>query len=175
VSGAPQRAPAAAQNPPLRFSALMVDFNPDRAATTVVDIRIERWSTDAEQSTVMTTLAEKGNDELLKVVTKLPRLGLIRPMDALGWDLRYARETRGEDGGREIFIVTDRWISFLERYTSSRSVQYPFTVIQLRMKPNGEGEGTLWLATRLAIARQLLVIDSFEVTDIKLTNVKLQR
>lgn len=61
---------------------------------------------------------------------------------ALDWDALL------EDGGERVIMATDRYISFWEAWVRPRTIDYPFTVIEPRLGPNGEGEGKMSLATK---------------------------
>src|SRR3954466_16289496 len=97
------------------FSAIAVNMAPGTTATsTPVEITIERWTSDADRDRLMTILKEKGPDELLKALQKEPKVGKIRTREALGYDLHYARQLPGADGGRRIVLATDRPVGILE-------------------------------------------------------------
>jgi hypothetical protein len=66
--------------------------------------------------------------------------------------LHYAAQDPLPDGGRRIVLATDRPIRFWEAWHQSRTLDYPFTVIELRMDSDGTGEGKLALASRWADA-----------------------
>jgi hypothetical protein len=51
---------------------------------------------------------------------------------SLAYDLRA-------DGGRQIVLATDRPIGFWEAIRQPRTIQYPFTVIQLEIGRDGIG------------------------------------
>ncbi len=46
-------------------------------------------------------------------------------------------------------LATDRYISFWEAVNRPRTIDYPFTVIELRIGPNSEGEGKMTLFTMI--------------------------
>ena len=46
-------------------------------------------------------------------------------------------------------LVTDRRIGFWEAANQPRSIDYPFTVIELRLNSDGEGEGKMSIATKI--------------------------
>ena len=92
---------------PETFTALAVNINSANAAAgaTNVDIRIERWSSDADRDRLLEILRQqKDNDratqDLLRALQELPRVGSIRTPSSVGRDLHYARENPLEDGGR---------------------------------------------------------------------------
>ena len=106
-----------------------------------VDVTITRYSTDAEREQLRTVLMENGTEALLKQLQKMPSVGYIRGNDSVGWDLRYAHETQ-QGGSRRIVFATDRPISWLEAANSPRTMNYRFTIGELKLN-NGKGEGTL--------------------------------
>jgi hypothetical protein len=122
------------------------------AVATSVEIDIERWSTPEERKQLVAAVA-KGPRAMLDLMHDMPRLGAIRPPGELGLTLHYAHQTRTEDGGRRIFLATDRPIGFAEAWYRSRTVDYPFTFIELNVPPRGEGTGRLSLATKVTASR----------------------
>src|SRR5262249_6717957 len=133
-----------------RFTALAVNMGtPGRPGASTVDIAINRWSSDAEREKLLTVLREQGPDKLLETLQSLPRVGFIRTPNSIGYDLHYARRSEMPEGGERIIIATDRRISFWEAANRPRSIDYPFTLIELHIRPNGEGEGKMSLATKI--------------------------
>jgi hypothetical protein len=164
------------QKLPQRFSAIATDMNPDRAASILMlDLAMSRWSTDAEQEEVFAALKEKGSEGLLKALQRQPRVGTIRTPGSLAFDLRYAREEPAPEGGRHLFIMSDRIMSFAELSTQPRSIEYPFMLIDINLKANGEGTGTISVATKLIAAGRLLILENYEMQPIRLTRVKQER
>ena len=78
------------------------------------------------------------------------------------------------DGTERIVLVTDRPMSFWERRDGGRSTDYPFTVIELRLQPNGEGEGKVSVATRISVSRneRLVVLENYDDQPVGLRGVK---
>lgn len=177
--------PIAAQQPapvdmptakdPLRFSAFAVSLQGGRAGN--VEIHIERWTTDAERQTLVDLLAgasfkSGGQAKLLEALQKVkPRTGFIRTSNSLGWDLRYARENLLPDGTRQIVIATDKPVSFLAAARQSRSMDYPFTFVEMRMKPNDKGEGRLLAATAIDVKNGRLELENYGQEPVRLTTI----
>jgi hypothetical protein len=115
---------------------------------TAVDIVVNRWSSDVQRRHLMDAL-RLGQRAMLEVLQEQPRVGYIRTPTSLGWDLHYAQASPGEDGGRRVVIATDRRVGFWEAVNRPRSIDYPFTFIELRLNDDGGGEGRLSLATRV--------------------------
>ena len=99
---------------PERYTALAVNMgSPVRWTSLSVEMVINRWSSDAECGRLLSILLEKGPDKLLDALRNMPRVGYIRTPDSIGYDLRFAQKTPGEDGGARVVLSTDRYISFL--------------------------------------------------------------
>jgi hypothetical protein len=161
---------------PEKYTAFAVDMGrPGRAAAGVVEISITRWSSDAERDRLLKVLQEKGPDKLLDVLSDLPRVGYIRTPSSLAYDLRFARKVPGEDGGEVISLATDRYISHWEAVYRPRTIDYPFTVIELRIGPNGEGEGKMSLATKITADRNTIVLENYSAQPVLLNKVKKER
>ena len=130
----------------MRFSAFAVSMPAGQAG--VVEIAVERWTTDAERQSILDVLAgasfkEGGQTKLLNALQKVkPRNGYIRTPNSLGWDLKYARENQLPDGTRQVVIATDKPVSFLAAASGSDVMDYPFSFVEMRIKPNDKGEGT---------------------------------
>jgi hypothetical protein len=157
-----------------------------RASTATIDIRIDRWSTAEERQALIGTFLGKGQDALLRALQKVPVKGRMRipgyqgpdPHNyRLGWDLRYAWEVPGEDGGRRIVIATDRYIGFWEARNQPRSIDYPFTFIEIRLNAEGEGEGKMAVATQLSFNKKknLVELENYGTEPVRLQNVKVEK
>jgi hypothetical protein len=161
---------------PERFTANAVSLSPEYGTgQQVVEITVNRWSPNAERERLVAALQEKGPDELLKQLQKNKPVGRIRTPDSIGYDLRYAQQAPSEDGGRTIVIATDRPIGFWEATQRPRSIDYPFTVIQMKLDPEGHGSGTLSYATRIvARGNNVIELEDFATQPIMLNNIKAQ-
>jgi len=159
---------------PVRFTALAVNMNSGSSAT--VQIRVDNWTTDAERDRLLNVLMDNGPDKLLDALRKAPKVGLIRTATSLGYDLRYARAVPGEDGGLRVVVATDRRMSFWEVANQARSVNYPFTVVELHLDKDGQGEGKLSLATRITGDKEnrLIVLENYAIQPVLLKSVKME-
>jgi hypothetical protein len=173
-SSATRATPQVASNTePEKFTAFAVNMsNVGTGATATVDITINRWSTDAERDRLMGIFKEKGPDALLESLREVPPVGTIRTPDSLAYDLRFARELPGEDGGRQIILATDRPIGFWEAANRPRTIDYPFTVIELRLDKDNRGSGKLSIATKLTLRNNVLVLENYASQPVMLNNVR---
>jgi len=158
---------------PARFTATATNLDPTVQLTaTLVDFNITRWSTDTERQRLKDILVDKGQDKLLRALQDIPRVGTMKTPDTLSYDLHYARQTREGDEDR-IVLVTDRPIAIWEQANFTRTLQYPFTVIELRIDPSGRGEGKITVATKIAVDKNgQIVLENYGTQPVRLSNVR---
>ena len=103
--------------------------------------------------------------------------GFIRTPDRLGWDLHYATETPTDDGGKDIVIATDRPIRFWEAANLTRTLRYPFTVIEIHLDKDGKGEGRMSVATKVSLSKdgKTLELENYSTQPVILEKVAEQR
>lgn len=156
---------------PEEFNAIAIQNNNLGSGSDRVIMRVTRWSSETERVKLVAAL-QKGSDALLEALRDLKSVGTIRTPDSLGYDLRYAHQEPGEDGGRRIVIATDRPISFWEARNQPRSIDYPFTVIQMEIDKNREGKGTLSFATKVMPRGNVIVLENFATSPVMLTKIE---
>ena len=156
---------------PEDFTAIAIVNNNLRSGAGTVLIHISRWSTDMERTRLIETLQKKGSDQLLDELQDMKSVGTIRTPDSLAYDLRYAHQQPGEDGGRQIVLATDRPIGFWEAVHRPRTIQYPFTVIQMQIGRDGKGKGTLSIATKIVAHKNVVELENFATQPVMLTEI----
>jgi hypothetical protein len=169
---------AFAAEPMERFTATAVNLSGvGRAGSGIVEIMVDRWSTDAERERLLTTLLEKGPDALFEKLQDTPAVGRIRTPTSLGWDLHYARSIDKPDRSRQVVIATDRPMGFREAVNQGRSTQYKFTVIDIRFDADGKGVGKLGYATKITVNKEsnTIELENFGIEPIRLTEVRSDR
>ena len=160
---------------PERYTANAINMN--RGASGNIEIVVNRWSSDKDRDRLMSVLAEKGPEKLLDVLQDLPRMGYFNAPGNLGWDVHFARRVPLPDGGERVVLVTDRRIGFWEAANQPRSIDYPFTVIELRLNRDGEGEGKMSIATKIIHDKKdnMITLENYETQPVRLTNVKREK
>ena len=155
------------------FTAVaIVNDNLGSGAGTVL-IDVTRWSTDTERAKLVSTLLELGPKELLKELRDNRPTGTIRTPDSLAYDLRFAHQTPLEEGGRRIVLATDRPIGFWEAAHQPRTIDYPFTVIQMEIGRDGHGKGTMSYATKItARNKNTIELENFSTSPVMLTDIQ---
>ena len=153
------------------FTASFVDLNTGRAGP--VQMSVTRWTTEAERTAFQQALFKKGQNELLETLRDGRSVGRIYTPGSIGYDLRYAESKALPDGGREIVLATDRPMSFWEIVNRPISSQYPFTWVQFRIRPDGTGEGKLFVAARIIgeEADDLIEVQDFAIVPVRLQNI----
>jgi hypothetical protein len=158
-----------------RYTAAAIGGGGPRSnpVATNVEITIDRWSTAAERKQLLEAMS-KGQNELLEALQETRAVGSIRTPGNLAYDLHYAHQVKGEDGGKRIFLATDRPITAWEVINQRRTLDYPFTFIRLNVDARGEGKGTLSLATRLIVDEDdnTVEFEHYTVQPIQLNKVK---
>ena len=135
----------------LRLRAFSVNMN-NAVRTNTIDIVIERWSTPEEASNLKAVFLERGDDKLLSALQKTkPRCGFARTSTSLGWDIYFARETALPDGGRKIVLASDRPVGMWEARNSGRSMDYQFSLAEIRLPKEGKGQGKAITAAKLTL------------------------
>ncbi len=154
-----------------RYTAAAINVN--NSAVGRIDIMVTRWSTDVQRDALVMTLEQKGPDKLLDAVRDMPSVGRLGAPGQLSWDLRFARRIPNPDGGERIVLVTDRPINFGEAANQPRSINYPFTVIELRLDREGNGEGKMSTATRIVVDKKnnAIALENYELQPVQLTQV----
>ena len=133
-----------------RFTATAINMGTRGPATVDrVDIVVTQWSPAAQRDRLIGILFEKGPDKLLDVLQDLPKVGYFKTPESLAYDLHYAQRTPLPDRGERVVLATDRYVRFWELARGSRTTDYPFTIIELRLNGGGRGEGKLSLATKV--------------------------
>ena len=155
-----------------RFTAIAIVNNARASGAGIVQIDINRWSTAAEREKLLTALKKGGADALLDALQDTRPVGTIKTPDSLGYDLHFAHQTPLPDGGRRIVIATDRPIGFWEATRRPRTIDYPFTVIQMEIGKDGKGKGTMSYATKIIPAGDTIVLENFDTQPVMLTEIK---
>ena len=180
--------PVSAQVPvvPFVMSAFAVNMtNAGTGGNHVLEIRITGWSTPAERQRLI-DLAPKGQDNLLKAMSKEKSKGIIRipgwqgpdPQNyKLGWDLRYTWHDPLPEGGERIVIGLDRQMSMAELWNQPRTVDYPFTFLEIHMPKQGKGQGRMTGFTQVKFDKKTnsIVMEQYSAGPVHLNEVTIEK
>lgn len=159
---------------PERFSAVWAVVGGGAATPLPIDIRINRYNTDEEIKNFADILVEGGQSRLREALAK-EDVGQLSATGQVGVPIAIARKfTQGDK--TNIRVVTVRTLSFVELRYSGRSVDYPFTILQLELDQEGKGTGTAIGAASIRFNREK---NTYEIESLqhgtaynKLLNVK---
>jgi hypothetical protein len=170
----------------LEITATAVNMsNVGTGSTFPIQFTVERWTTPQEREMLVAAMQEKGADGLLTALQKMPSHGRMRvpswtgpdPLNIrLGWDLRYAWREKNPDGGERIVLGTDRYVSWWEAANRPRTIDYPFTVIEIRTNKDGEGEGKLSVATKINAIKgtNVIELETYASEPVRLQGVRVK-
>jgi hypothetical protein len=160
---------------PQRFTASAVNMN--NGGTGTLEIVVNRWSTDAERSNLVQVLVSKGEGKLLEALQKTTKVGYIRSVNSIGWDLHYAHRESLPDGGEQVVIATDRPMGFREVAHQWRTTDYPFEVVEMHLNADGEGSGTLSVAAKVTVNKKTnaIELENFGTSPVLLQAVKREK
>lgn len=146
-------------------------------AGTVTDfftLTIDSYTPDDEVLAFTNLLKDDGQDALWRKLDKQKR-GTIQIGNNLSRDLNAVWITQ-TDEGRKISALAERWLGFAELRRGSRSLDYPFTYVELWVEDDGDVEGSLFPAARVrSKGDRTLEIENFGIYPARLTNLKQTR
>lgn len=164
--------------PAERYTAVAVDMGGHgRSSIERIEIVVNRWSSAAQRDRLLSALFEGGQQKMLDALLKLPSIGYIRAPGQIGYDLRFGQQTPLAEGGKQILLITDRYISFWEAANQPRSINYPFTVIELRANHEGEGEGRMTVATKIGgdEKTKMIFLEDYGFQPVQLNQLRRER
>jgi hypothetical protein len=150
---------------------------PGPARVDRVEIVVNQWSPRAQRDRLIAVLFERGPEKLLDALQDLPKVGYFKTPETLAYDLRYAQRTPLADRGERIVLATDRYVRFWEAARGSRTLDYPFTIIELRFDGDGRGEGKMSLATKVTADKKnnTIELENWGTQPVLLKDVKRER
>lgn len=131
-------------------------------ASVSINIHIERYNTDQEIKNFAEILKKDGPDGLRNALEKQD-VGQFSPVARVGTEIAIAR--RLVKGDKTIIrVLTVRNLSIAELRNAGRSVDYPYTMLELVVDKGGEGTGAAIGAAKIRFDKKKGVyeIESFE-------------
>lgn len=116
-----------------------------------VTIRIEDYSTPADQRALIDAFKKGGHNEMMKTLSKMKSKGRVGITGGLGYQAAYIRNIPTPNG-RIIRILTDRPINFGEAYANTRSMDYDLSFIEIHLSSEkGKSTGSLIPGARVTV------------------------
>ncbi len=115
-----------------------------------LDIRLTATTPDVELAGYAVLAHKKGERALLSALGDRD-LGSFSIANGLGRPIAIVQETR-DDGLRRLLLVVPRDLQVREIFSGSRTVDYPYVVIDATLDADGFGLGDLYPAAKLEIS-----------------------
>jgi hypothetical protein len=144
--------------------------NMEGGGTAPVVIHIDHYSSDQEIANLKGVLAAQGPQGLRDALWNL-EAGYIRIKGGLGYPVAAASSRPEAGGGRVVRLMIDRPLSFREEANSLRSVDYPFSYVEIHLDANGKGDGKLIVAAKVKLDGNTVDVESLGVQPFKLLDV----
>lgn len=160
---------------------VMVMNTPGQQNSSILTMNIYGWTSDEDRETVLDAIKEATDNprnrftrEVSTTLRKLGKAGILFLMGEQGWPIRYAREFKTEDGGRQVILGLERPVTFSEVYAGSQAQDFDVTVIVLNLDSSGNGEGVASVGTELVWneAEDKIGITNFSSQPVRLTSVR---
>ncbi len=176
-------------------------------APDAIRINILRWSTDAEREKLMNAwmlkipAASRGGrgggragrggsatpppkltpeGTLAKALQESTTVGYLWSREVAGYAIRYAGRIGNPDGSERIVLITQRRlgaVNDLWKPAGAEAPPYDFSVIELRIKANGEGEGKTSLNGKVSpdTALNMVALENYDDLPVVLSRVRKQK
>jgi hypothetical protein len=104
---------------------------------------------------------------LATALKEAPTVGYLWSREVAGYAIRYAGKMANPDGSERILLITQRRlgaVNDLWKPTAGNSPDYDFSVIELRVKANGSGEGKASLNGKVApdAALKMITVENYD-------------
>lgn len=139
-----------------------------------VEITLERWSDDSEHERLYVAATAGVPGGFKAELGGLAEVGHLRVDAYRIYPLRYARQIVGADGGRMLLLATEVPIAFQSGDGYFRTTQGAFTLLQIELGQDGEGDGAGGVGEQVstdAVARTFALPERPAVT-VRLSSVR---
>jgi hypothetical protein len=74
-------------------------------------------------------------------------------------------------------LATDRYITFQEARNQPRTIDYPFTLVEIRLDRNGEGVGKASVFTKIRYDKKknIMELENYSSEPVRLQQVKIEK
>jgi len=129
-----------------------------------VEIAITQWSTHTEHRALASALIEQGPLAFARLLCNYGAAGFISVTGAPDVVIRYAWSIKEPDGNRRIYLATDRPVPLSSGWLRRFQDEEALTFVELRVNPDGSGEGKLSDAARLSVdgIRQVIELTGYD-------------
>lgn len=162
---------------PETFTGRIVDAKGavPRASTAPFTLHVDSYSDDQEVIHLLEVLQQGGQRAVLDAMQDMESKGWFKIGNSLGYQAAVIRSFEVE-GVRIIRVITDRPIQFVESLRGLRSRDYPFGAIEIKIGPDGKGQGSLVAALKVSFTEDGNVeLTSFGTEPFRILSVSKQK
>ena len=122
-------------------------------STAGVSIDLLRWSSDEEREALASAL-EGGNEGIAELLNEASTVGYVWTAESVGYSVRYAYSVPSAGGGERIVLALNERFGTRNPtlWESAPPEDHLYTLIEVRLDPQGRGEGRNVMSTALAYA-----------------------
>lgn len=139
------------------------------------NLTIEHYTTDEEAKALAEILKTSGQQALLDKVWKMKQIGYLKVGGSMGYPIFVARSLPSPDG-RVIRCATNRPVAPRELNYGTRSMDYPFGVIEIYLPTEGKGTGVVVGMAKVSVsASNTLQIEGYGTLPLQLLDVTVEQ
>ena len=117
---------------------------------------------------------------LAKALQQATTLGYLWSREVSGYAIRYAGKFANADGSERIVLITQRRlgaVNDLWKPAAGEEPAYDFSVIELRVKANGDGEGKISLNGKVAPdgALNMIALENYDALPVVFSHVQQRK
>jgi hypothetical protein len=130
-------------------------------------MNVDEWTSVEERKRLIAVFKEGGSEALMKELRKMKAGYIVPPSFSRwpSWEVDVASSIPQPNGGRIVRLFTERPIIFGEAYYNTRSKDYEFGIVELKLNADGEGEGVTIPAAKLSLSdKGDLVVETLPYT-----------
>lgn len=157
-----------------RYRAILMDVGNVLPRTNAerLNIWVDRLTPEDEVER-LAALPQGARQEALRDELFDREVGRVQLGQGLSYPIAAALAFEGRDELRHLVLIIARPISFGEFFAGSRSLDYPFSVIELDLDAAGEGSGELNVAARVSLnAAGRVLVEDLAVQPLRILDVE---
>ena len=115
---------------------------------------------------------------LAAALKKAPSLGTLWTSETVGYSVKFAYRETLQGGGERITLLTERrvgtWSNLWTPTVNAPAMDYPFSIIEFRLNPKGDGEGRGAIFGKVTVDGQskTIALDGYTAVPVVLKGVK---
>jgi hypothetical protein len=158
------------------YTGTLIDMN-GRMISTGFTLTITGRTSDSDSQRYLSILSSEGQSGLMKAIRR-NNFGYIAATGQTRRNLLVVREFE-MDGKRRIIAAFERWVGFYEVRADYRTLDYPFSTIEILLDRDGKGGGTFIGLAQVKMSKktkqQSLRLDSYGNFPAKVMGVTRRR